>query len=183
MLQFFGLNDTSRTVKTIAKMAAGNLRTAANNDQDDDPRALVPIPIATREMTSLVERLNPGVNAEVVRFVFLSRANCFVFFPNVSLMIARRITRPRAAQFCASRSPAKKGERKRAGRVFPGFGDRRGVKSFAERVKFGRAFEFIFSRRPIIFFGLNSNRIFLFPRDEKEHARTRVGRKRRRPEN
>ena len=70
------------------KMAAGNLRTAANNDQDDDPRALVPIPIATREMTSLVERLNPGVNAEVVRFVFLSRANCFVFFPNVSLMIS-----------------------------------------------------------------------------------------------
>ena len=91
-------------------------------------------------------------------------------------MIARRITRPRAAQFCASRSPAKKGERKRAGRVFPGFGDRRSAKSFAERVKFGRAFEFIFSRRPIIFFfGLNSNRIFLFPpRDEKEHAYARA---------
>ena len=62
------------------KMAAGNLRTAANNDQDDDPRALVPIPIATREMTSLVERLNPGVNAEVVRFVFLSQLEPIVLF-------------------------------------------------------------------------------------------------------
>ena len=44
-------------------------------------------------------------------------------------------------------------------------------------MKFGRALEFIFSRRPIIFFLLllrfefESN-FFLFPRDEKEHART-----------
>ena len=62
-------------------MAAGNLRTAANNDQDDDPRALVPIPIATREMTSLVERLNPGVNAEVVRFCFSLEPILFFVFP------------------------------------------------------------------------------------------------------
>jgi hypothetical protein len=75
-------------------MAAGNLRTAANNDQDDDPRALVPIPIATREMTSLVERLNPGVNAEVVR---VSLAN--FFFPQRLSMIARRITRPERRVF------------------------------------------------------------------------------------
>jgi len=62
-------------------MAAGNLRTAANNDQDDDPRALVPIPIATREMTSLVERLNPGVNAEVVRVFFSLEPILFFVFP------------------------------------------------------------------------------------------------------
>ena len=96
-------------MKTIAKMAAGNLRTAANNDQDDDPRALVPIPIATREMTSLVERLNPGVNAEVVRFVFLSRANCFVFFPNVSLMIsATNYRAPSGAILCITLASEKR---------------------------------------------------------------------------
>jgi hypothetical protein len=117
MLQFFGLNDTSRTVKTIAKMAAGNLRTAANNDQDDDPRALVPIPIATREMTSLVERLNPGVNAEVVR---VSLAN--FFFPQRLSMIARRVTRPERRVFVlhSRQKNAKKVERKGVGRLFPG---------------------------------------------------------------
>jgi hypothetical protein len=115
--EFFSLNDTSHTVKTIAKMAAGNLRTAANNDQDDDPRALVPIPIATREMTSLVERLNPGVNAEVVR---VSLAN--FFFSPTSLCDRATNYPPRAARFCSSLSPKKreKVERKGVGRLFPG---------------------------------------------------------------
>ena len=52
-------------------MPVGNLRTAANNDQDDDPRALRPIPIATKDMVSFVEKNQPGQNAEVVRFIFL----------------------------------------------------------------------------------------------------------------
>lgn len=54
-------------------MPVGNLRTAANNDQDDDPRALRPIPIATKDMVSFVEKNNntAGQNAEVVRFMFL----------------------------------------------------------------------------------------------------------------
>ena len=58
----------------------GNLRTAANDEQDDDPRALRPIPIATKDMVSFVEKNThkPGENAEVVRFL------CF-FFPNVSI--------------------------------------------------------------------------------------------------
>jgi hypothetical protein len=62
-------------------MPVGNLRTAANNDQDDDPRALRPIPIATKDMVSFVEKNNnqPGQNAEVVRFMFS------LFFPNVSI--------------------------------------------------------------------------------------------------
>ena len=49
-------------------MPVGNLRTAANNDQDDDPRALRPIPIATKDMVSFVEKNNTaaGQNAEVV---------------------------------------------------------------------------------------------------------------------
>ena len=52
-------------------MPVGNLRTAANNDQDDDPRALRPIPIATKDTVSFVEKNQPGQNAEVVRFIFL----------------------------------------------------------------------------------------------------------------
>ena len=40
------------------QMPVGNLRTAANNDQDDDPRALRPIPIATKDMVSFVEKNN-----------------------------------------------------------------------------------------------------------------------------
>ena len=62
-------------------MPVGNLRTAANNDQDDDPRALRPIPIATKDMVSFVEKNNTaaGQNAEVVRFMFL------MVFPNVSI--------------------------------------------------------------------------------------------------
>lgn len=46
-------------------MPVGNLRTAANNDQDDDPRALRPIPIATKDTVSFVEKNQPGQNAEV----------------------------------------------------------------------------------------------------------------------
>tara|TARA_B110000459_G_scaffold201987_1_gene253983 strand:- start:2914 stop:3180 length:267 start_codon:yes stop_codon:yes gene_type:complete len=54
-------------------MPVGNLRTAANNDQDDDPRALRPIPIATKDMVSFVEKNNTaGQNAEVVRFMFFN---------------------------------------------------------------------------------------------------------------
>ena len=53
-------------------MPVGNLRTAANDEQDDDPRALRPIPIATKDMVSFVEKnthREPGENAEVVRFL------------------------------------------------------------------------------------------------------------------
>ena len=62
-------------------MPVGNLRTAANDEQDDDPRALRPIPIATKDMVSFVEKNThePGENAEVVRFFFV------FFFPNVSI--------------------------------------------------------------------------------------------------
>ena len=61
-------------------MPVGNLRTAANNDLDDDPRALRPIPIATKDVVSFVEKNNPpGQNAEVVRLMFS------LFFPNVSI--------------------------------------------------------------------------------------------------
>lgn len=61
-------------------MPVGNLRTAANDEQDDDPRALRPIPIATKDVVSFVEKNNTaGQNAEVVRFMFL------MFFPNVSI--------------------------------------------------------------------------------------------------
>lgn len=65
-------------------MPVGNLRTAANNDQDDDPRALRPIPIATKDMVSFVEKNNntAGQNAEVVR-------SCFFVFPNVSIWSSR----------------------------------------------------------------------------------------------
>ena len=51
----------------------------------------------------------------------------------------------------------------------------RSAKSFAERVKFGRAFEFYFFPPTdyllLLRFEFESN-FFLFPRDEKEHART-----------
>ena len=59
-------------------MPVGNLRTAANNDQDDDPRALRPIPIATKDMVSFVEKNNnaAGQNAEVVV--------CFLMFSPTS---------------------------------------------------------------------------------------------------
>ena len=51
-------------------MPVGNLRTAANDERDDDPRALRPIPIATKDAVSFVEKnnLSPGQNAEVVRY-------------------------------------------------------------------------------------------------------------------
>jgi hypothetical protein len=54
-------------------MPVGNLRTAANDEQDDDPRALRPIPIATKDVVSFVEKKNhhvPGHTAEVVSFLF-----------------------------------------------------------------------------------------------------------------
>ena len=56
-------------------MPVGNLRTAANDERDDDPRALRPIPIATKDMVSFVEKNNnnaAGQNAEVVRFMFFN---------------------------------------------------------------------------------------------------------------
>ena len=52
-------------------MPVGNLRTAANDERDDDPRALRPIPIATKDAVSFVEKNNnnaAGQNAEVVRY-------------------------------------------------------------------------------------------------------------------
>ena len=63
-----------RHTQTHTSMPVGNLRTAANNDQDDDPRALRPIPIATKDMVSFVEKNNnaAGQNAEVVRFMFFN---------------------------------------------------------------------------------------------------------------
>jgi hypothetical protein len=54
-------------------MPVGNLRTAANDEQDDDPRALRPIPIATKDVVSFIEKKNhhvPGHTAEVVSFLF-----------------------------------------------------------------------------------------------------------------
>ena len=58
-----------------------NLRTAANSDKDDDPSALVPIPIATLGSTSIAERREGGLrtNVEVVR------RNSFDFFSLSSL--------------------------------------------------------------------------------------------------
>ena len=44
-----------------------NLRTAANSDKDDDPSALVPIPIATLGSTSIAEHREGRTNVEVVR--------------------------------------------------------------------------------------------------------------------
>ena len=67
--------STNSTRNALIIMPVGNLRTAANNDQDDDPRALRPIPIATKDMVSFVEKNNnnaAGQNAEVVRFMFFN---------------------------------------------------------------------------------------------------------------
>ena len=47
-----------------------NLRTAANSDKDDDPSALVPIPIATLGSTSIAEQRDEGRTTEVVRLCF-----------------------------------------------------------------------------------------------------------------
>ena len=63
-------------------MPVGNLRTAANDERDDDPRALRPIPIATKDVVSFVEKNTPpGQNAEVVRRLLMFS----LFFPNVSI--------------------------------------------------------------------------------------------------
>ena len=81
-------------------MPVGNLRTAANNDQDDDPRALRPIPIATKDMVSFVEKNNnnaAGQNAEVVRFMF------FNGFPQrLDLIVSRTMRRAHFFWFCSS---------------------------------------------------------------------------------
>ena len=81
-------HNTHPPIIIIIMPGVGNLRTAANNDQDDDPRALRPIPIATKEMVSFVELLrndHPGHTSEVVRFVSLR----FVCFPQrLDLIIA-----------------------------------------------------------------------------------------------
>ena len=58
----------------------GNLRTAANDEQDDDPRALRPIPIATKDMVSFVEKNThkPGETRKwYVFFVFSSPTSRF----------------------------------------------------------------------------------------------------------
>ena len=82
------------------QMPVGNLRTAANNDQDDDPRALRPIPIATKDMVSFVEKNNntaAGQNAEVVRFMF------FNGFPQrLDLIVSRTMRRAHFYWFCSS---------------------------------------------------------------------------------
>ena len=83
-------------------MPVGNLRTAANNDQDDDPRALRPIPIATKDMVSFVEKNNAaGQNAEVVRFMFFN-----VFPQRLDLIVSRTMMMMRRRAhffwFCSS---------------------------------------------------------------------------------
>ena len=83
-------------------MPVGNLRTAANNDQDDDPRALRPIPIATKDMVSFVEKNNTaaGQNAEVVSvlsIVFPQRLDLIV---SRTMMMMRR--RAHFFWFCSS---------------------------------------------------------------------------------
>ena len=97
-------------------MPVGNLRTAANNDQDDDPRALRPIPIATKDMVSFVEKNNnaAGQNAEVVRFMF------FNGFPQRLDLIVSRMMMMRRAHFfwfCSSLRLSEKGIREREMRV------------------------------------------------------------------
>ena len=47
-----------------------SVRTAANQTTDDDPLALSPIPIATADSKSHVERANVGKNCECVRVPF-----------------------------------------------------------------------------------------------------------------
>jgi len=72
----------SNYTHTRSSMPVGNLRTAANDERDDDPRALRPIPIATKDVVSFVEKNNPpGQNAEVVRRLLMFS----LFFPNVSI--------------------------------------------------------------------------------------------------
>jgi len=56
--------------KATTQPAATNLRTAANSDKDDDPSALVPIPIATLGSTSIAEQRDEGRTTEVVRLCF-----------------------------------------------------------------------------------------------------------------
>jgi hypothetical protein len=96
-------------------MPVGNLRTAANNDQDDDPRALRPIPIATKDMVSFVEKNNnnaAGQNAEVVRFMF------FNGFPQrLDLIVSRMMRRAHFFWFCSSLRLSEKGIREREMRV------------------------------------------------------------------
>ena len=60
-----GNNATTQPVMT-------NLRTAANSDKDDDPSALVPIPIATLGSTSIAEQrdVEGRTTFEVVRLCF-----------------------------------------------------------------------------------------------------------------
>ena len=93
-------------------MPVGNLRTAANNDQDDDPRALRPIPIATKDMVSFVEKNNnaAGQNAEVVRFMF------FNGFPQrLDLIVSRTMMMRRRAHFfwfCSSLRLSERGTKR-----------------------------------------------------------------------
>ena len=76
------------------QMPVGNLRTAANNDQDDDPRALRPIPIATKDMVSFVEKNNTaGQNAEVVSVLSI------VFPQRLDLIVSRTMMMRRRAHF------------------------------------------------------------------------------------
>jgi hypothetical protein len=94
-------------------MPVGNLRTAANNDQDDDPRALRPIPIATKDMVSFVEKNNAaGQNAEVVRFMFFN-----VFPQRLDLIVSRMMRRAHFFWFCSSLRLSEKGIREREMRV------------------------------------------------------------------
>ena len=112
MLAYFFVRESSsrssqfkRTWKALIlyathshQMPVGNLRTAANNDQDDDPRALRPIPIATKDMVSFVEKNNAaGQNAEVVRFMFFN-----VFPQRLDLIVSRTMRRAHFFWFCSS---------------------------------------------------------------------------------
>lgn len=94
-------------------MPVGNLRTAANNDQDDDPRALRPIPIATKDMVSFVEKNNnaAGQNAEVVSVLFN------VFPQRLDLIVSRTMRRAHFFWFCSSLRLSEKGIREREMRV------------------------------------------------------------------
>ena len=96
-------------------MPVGNLRTAANDERDDDPRALRPIPIATKDAVSFVEKNTPpGQNAEVVRFLCFSPTSRFDHhrrFRMMSMMRIRRIMTVMRHDFFVSvlyvwRSPA-----------------------------------------------------------------------------
>ena len=127
MLAYFFVRESSsrssqfkRTWKALIlyathshQMPVGNLRTAANNDQDDDPRALRPIPIATKDMVSFVEKNNAaGQNAEVVRFMFFN-----VFPQRLDLIVSRMMRRAHFFWFCSSLRLSEKGIREREMRV------------------------------------------------------------------